>query len=42
MIELAEEVRDALATGGPVVALETTLVAHGFPASEGVDVALES
>ena len=42
MIELAEEVREALAAGGPVVALETTLVAHGFPAPEGVEVALES
>lgn len=42
MIELAEEVREALAGGRPVVALETTLVAHGFPAPEGVEVALES
>ncbi len=42
MIELAEEVRNALASGAAVVALETTLVAHGFPAPEGVEVALES
>ncbi len=42
MIELAEEVREALAAGEPVVALETTLVAHGFPAPEGIEVSLES
>jgi pseudouridine-5'-phosphate glycosidase len=42
LVELSEEVRDALERGRPVVALETTLVAHGFPAPEGVDVALES
>jgi pseudouridylate synthase len=38
MIRIADEVREAAA----VVALETTLVAHGFPAGEGVAVALES
>ena len=38
LIEVASEVRDARA----VVALETTLVAHGFPAGEGVAVGLES
>ena len=38
MIRVADEVREATA----VVALETTLVAHGFPAGEGVAVALES
>lgn len=42
MIKLAEEIREALAAGGPVVALETTLVAHGFPAPEGIEVAVES
>jgi pseudouridine-5'-phosphate glycosidase len=42
VIEVAPEVRDALADGRPVVALETTLVAHGFPAPEGIEVALES
>ena len=42
MIRVAEEVRDALAAGGAVVALETTLVAHGFPPGEGVEVGLES
>ncbi|MGH2933565.1 MAG: pseudouridine-5'-phosphate glycosidase [Gaiellaceae bacterium] len=38
MIRVADEVREATA----VVALETTLVAHGFPAGEGVEVGLES
>ena len=38
MIRIADEVREAPA----VVALETTLVAHGFPAGEGVSVGLES
>jgi pseudouridine-5'-phosphate glycosidase len=38
VIRVAEEVREARA----VVALETTLVAHGFPPGEGVEVALES
>jgi pseudouridylate synthase len=42
VIRLADEVREALASGGAVVALETTLVAHGFPPSEGVEVGLES
>ncbi len=38
MIRIADEVREAKA----VVALETTLVAHGFPPGEGVEVGLES
>ncbi len=42
MIRVADEVREALAAGGAVVALETTLVAHGFPPGEGVEVGLES
>ena len=42
MIRIADEVREALAGGGAVVALETTLVAHGFPPGEGVEVGLES
>jgi pseudouridine-5'-phosphate glycosidase len=42
VIRLADEVREALASGGGVVALETTLVAHGFPPGEGVAVGLES
>jgi pseudouridylate synthase len=42
MIRVADEVREALAAGGAVVALETTLIAHGFPPGEGVEVGLES
>ena len=42
LIQLSDEVRAALEDGTPVVALETTLVAHGFPAPDGVEVGLES
>jgi pseudouridine-5'-phosphate glycosidase len=42
VIRVAEEVRAALAGGRGVVALETTLVAHGFPPGEGVEVGLAS
>jgi pseudouridine-5'-phosphate glycosidase len=42
VIRVADEVREALAAGRGVVALETTLVAHGFPPGEGVEVGLES
>ena len=42
MVRLADEVRTALDEGGPIVALETTLIAHGFPPGEGVAVGLES
>jgi pseudouridine-5'-phosphate glycosidase len=42
LLAVAPEVREALAAGRPVVALETTLVAHGFPAPDGVEVGLES
>ena len=42
MIVVSDEVREALADARPVVALETTLVAHGFPRGEGVPVALEA
>jgi pseudouridine-5'-phosphate glycosidase len=38
VLQLSEEVEQALAQDGPVVALETTLVAHGFPAGQGVAV----
>ena len=42
LVAVSEEVAAALADGRAVVALETTLVAHGFPASDGVEVGLES
>jgi pseudouridylate synthase len=37
---LAGEVDQALRDRGPVVALETTLVSHGFPGQQGLEVAL--
>ena len=42
LLVLADEVRAALDGGRAVVALETTLVAHGFPAPDGLEVALAS
>jgi pseudouridine-5'-phosphate glycosidase len=42
VIRIADEVREALGADGAVVALETTLVAHGFPPGEGLEVGLES
>ena len=42
LIVVAAEVGHALAERQAVVALETTLIAHGFPAGEGVAVGLES
>jgi pseudouridine-5'-phosphate glycosidase len=39
---MADEVADALYARLPVVALETTLVSHGFPEGIGVQVGLES
>ena len=41
LLRVGDEVREALAGGRAVVALETTLVAHGLPAGEGVAVAVE-
>jgi pseudouridine-5'-phosphate glycosidase len=42
LIRVSDEVAHALAERRPVVALETTLVAHGFPPGEGVPVGLDS
>ena len=42
LIWVSDEVRTALDEARPVVALETTLVSHGFPAPAGVEVGLES
>jgi len=42
LVEISEEVSAALDAGEAVVALETTLVAHGFPAPDGVQVGLAS
>jgi pseudouridine-5'-phosphate glycosidase len=42
VLHVADEVATALAEGRAVVALETTLVAHGFPAPDGLEVGLAS
>ena len=42
LIRVADEVQAALAEERAVVALETTLVAHGFPAPAGIEVGLAS
>jgi pseudouridylate synthase len=42
IVQLGPEAREALEHGHPVVALETTLVAHGFPPPDGIEVAVES
>jgi pseudouridine-5'-phosphate glycosidase len=42
VISLSPEVEDAVRSRAPVVALETTLVAHGFPPGEGLAVGRES
>jgi pseudouridylate synthase len=42
LVLVAPEVRSALDEERPVVALETTLVAHGFPSPTGIEVGLES
>src|ERR671923_1908818 len=42
LLRIHPEVRAALESRRPVVALETTLVAHGFPAGEGAEVAAEA
>ena len=42
MISIAPEVAEALATGGPVVALESTIIAHGLPRPDNARVAREA
>lgn len=41
LIHFSDEVRTALDESRPVVALETTIVAHGFPAPHGLEVGVE-
>jgi pseudouridine-5'-phosphate glycosidase len=38
-LSIAPEVADAIAAGGPVVALESTLISHGLPYPQSVEVA---
>ena len=42
LLRIAPEVGQTLRDGGPVVALETTLISHGFPPGVGVEVGLEA
>jgi pseudouridine-5'-phosphate glycosidase len=42
VLRIAKEVQQALHESRPVVALETTLIAHGFPPRVGVEVGLAS
>jgi pseudouridylate synthase len=39
-LDIAPEVRDALQAGGPVVALESTIICHGMPQPRNVETAL--
>ena len=41
-VQLTDEVADAISRGGPVVALETTLVSHGFSGGRGLAATLDS
>ena len=39
-VKLSDEVREALALGRPVIALESTIIAHGMPYPQNVKTAL--
>ena len=39
MLTITDEVRDALASGRPVVALESTIISHGMPYPQNVEMA---
>ena len=41
LVDVSDDVRGALDAGRAVVALETTIAAHGFPAPHGVEVGIE-
>lgn len=40
-LEIKEEVKEALKAGRPVVALESTIIAHGMPYPQNIETALE-
>ncbi len=42
LLAIAREVRDAVAAGEPVLALESTIFTHGLPRPRNLDVALEA
>ncbi|MEG2116583.1 MAG: pseudouridine-5'-phosphate glycosidase, partial [Clostridia bacterium] len=39
-LEISNEVKEALTTGKPVVALESTIISHGMPYPKNVETAL--
>ena len=39
-LDIAPEVKEALAAGKPVVALESTIISHGMPYPQNVETAL--
>jgi pseudouridine-5'-phosphate glycosidase len=41
-VEIRAEVAEALGTGAPVVALESTLISHGLPPPDNLEVAQEA
>lgn len=41
-LRISDEVRDAIASGSPVVALESTIFTHGLPRPRNVEVAIRS
>ena len=41
MLRLTDEVAEALAAGGPVVALESTIISHGLPRPDNLRIARE-
>src|SRR5436190_20477265 len=41
LMKIAPQVAEAIASGGPIVALETTVVTHGLPHPQGLEAAAE-
>ena len=40
-LDISREVKEALASGKPVVALESTIISHGMPYPQNVETALQ-
>lgn len=41
LIDIKSEVREALKTNDPIVALESTIITHGMPYPQNIETALE-
>lgn len=41
LIDIKPEVREALETSNPIVALESTIITHGMPYPQNIETALE-